>query len=229
MTTNRLGWLTFTRRFSMLIDLGVPIVPALHVLAQELPAPFDTRAQVMQEAITAGATLTHTLQAYTDDAPPYLLPLVRAGEVGGVLQITLARAVELLEEELRMGTAAGVPLDADWAALVDDWNAATAPVRLLLLARYCRVVGIMLANGVPIVQTLDVAAALLPAVQQTGSARTVAAIRGHWEVAEIDATLDYLPPIATYLFKFGEDHGILDTVLLNAGACYRDELLLYVQ
>ncbi len=225
MICDRLGWLQFLRRFSMLIDAGAAIAPSLHALSEELPPPFDARAGAMLDAIRGGATLTTALKPSADTQPPYLIHLIRAGEVGGVVQVTLARAVALLAEEVAMGKAVDLALDADWAMLTDDWAMTTAPVRLLLTARYCRVVGSLLTSGVPILQTLEVAALLLPVVQQQGAQRTIATIRAHGDNDAIDAMLDYLPPTLRLVFRLGMDSGTLDTALLKAGECYRDEVL----
>ncbi len=94
----------------------------------------------------------------------------------------------------------------------------------LLLSRFARVLGLLLASGVPIIRALDITSEVL--VNRTF--RTF--LRGTMEeVAEgsaLSASLrksPLFPPLLVHLISVGEKGGTLETMLLKAGVAYERE------
>jgi Type II secretory pathway, component PulF len=93
----------FCRQFSTMIDAGVSLVRCLDVLAEQSQSPklrrivMDLRAEV-----EAGNTLSKAMAKYPTVFNNLFIGLVRAGEVGGVLEESLQRLSAFLEKDVEL-------------------------------------------------------------------------------------------------------------------------------
>jgi len=91
----------FCRQFATMINAGVSMVRCLAVLEQQAGSPNLKR--VIREVaynVEGGETLTRSLSQFPHIFSNLFIGLVRAGEVGGVLDETLDRLSTFLEEDL---------------------------------------------------------------------------------------------------------------------------------
>ncbi len=93
----------FCRQFSTMIDAGVSLVRCLDVLSQQQSNPRFKRIilDVLKE-VEAGQTLSKSMAKYPSVFSNLFIGLVRAGEVGGVLEETLQRLSTFLEKDVEM-------------------------------------------------------------------------------------------------------------------------------
>jgi len=90
----------FCRQFSTMIDAGVPLVRCLSVLAEQTTnAKLKRIINDLQSEIEAGQTLSRALAKYPNVFSNLFVGLVRAGEVGGVLEESLQRLAGFLEKD----------------------------------------------------------------------------------------------------------------------------------
>lgn len=93
----------FCRQFSTMIDAGVSLVRCLDVLSQQQSNPRFKRIIIdIQKEVEAGNTLSKSLAKYPSVFSNLFIGLVRAGEVGGVLEETLQRLSTFLEKDVEM-------------------------------------------------------------------------------------------------------------------------------
>lgn len=93
----------FCRQFSTMIDAGVSLVRCLDVLSQQQSSPRFKRIIIdVQKEVEAGNTLSKALAKYPSVFSNLFIGLVRAGEVGGVLEETLQRLSTFLEKDVEM-------------------------------------------------------------------------------------------------------------------------------
>ena len=93
----------FCRQFSTMIDAGVSLVRCLSVLAEQT-ASGKLKAIVMdiQKEVEAGQTLSASMRKYPRVFNNLFVGLVRAGEVGGVLEESLQRLSQFLEKDVEL-------------------------------------------------------------------------------------------------------------------------------
>ena len=93
----------FCRQFSTMIDAGVSLVRCLTILQEQT---VNKRLQRVLYDVTkeveAGQTLSKSLAKYPSIFNNLFLGLIRAGEVGGVLEETLQRLSTFLEKDVEM-------------------------------------------------------------------------------------------------------------------------------
>lgn len=93
----------FCRQFSTMIDAGVSLVRCLDVLGEQSQSPklrriiADLRAEV-----EAGNTLSKAMAKYPTVFDNLFVGLIRAGEVGGVLEESLQRLSAFLEKDVEL-------------------------------------------------------------------------------------------------------------------------------
>jgi len=89
----------FTRQLATLIDAGMPLLRGLKILEeQETNAALQHVLGRLSEAIESGTSLSEAMAAHPKVFNPLYLNMVRAGEIGGALEITLKRLSEFLEK-----------------------------------------------------------------------------------------------------------------------------------
>jgi type IV pilus assembly protein PilC len=93
----------FCRQFSTMIDAGVSLVRCLSVLEeQSSSARLRAIIREIQAAVESGETLSRALTRWPRIFNNLFVGLVRAGEVGGVLDETLNRLATFMEENERL-------------------------------------------------------------------------------------------------------------------------------
>jgi type IV pilus assembly protein PilC len=93
----------FCRQFSTMIDAGVSLVRCLSVLQEQTANPKLRRIIAdIQAEVEAGQTLSRAMQKYPRVFNNLFIGLVRAGEVGGVLEESLQRLSQFLEKDVEL-------------------------------------------------------------------------------------------------------------------------------
>ncbi|HIE08724.1 MAG TPA: type II secretion system F family protein [Armatimonadetes bacterium] len=93
----------FCRQFATMINAGVPLVRCLAVL-EEQSANFKLKQIIhdLRREVEGGASLSAAMSKYPRVFSSLFTGLVRAGEVGGVLDETLERMAGFLEKDLEI-------------------------------------------------------------------------------------------------------------------------------
>jgi type IV pilus assembly protein PilC len=90
----------FSRQFATMINAGVAISRCLDILANQCHDPVLQPALVgARQDLLAGSTLTEAFSRYPQIFSPLYISMIRAAEVGGILDSTLARLAGFLEKE----------------------------------------------------------------------------------------------------------------------------------
>ncbi len=91
--------MVFTRQLATLIDAGLPLLQSLNVLAKQEPNP-NLRATItaLSDSVQGGSTFSEALAAYPKLFNKLFVNMVKAGEIGGVLEVVLKRLAEYHEK-----------------------------------------------------------------------------------------------------------------------------------
>ncbi|NQU10305.1 type II secretion system F family protein [bacterium] len=93
----------FTRQLATLIDAGLPLLRGLTVLRKQERHPvLKSTMGDLTEAVEAGSTFSEALAQHPKIFPKLFINMVRAGEAGGVLDVTLNRLAEFMEKAQRI-------------------------------------------------------------------------------------------------------------------------------
>lgn len=93
----------FCRQFSTMIDAGVSLVRALDVLGQQTQNPKLRRILTdIQGEVESGQTLSKSMAKFPKVFNNLFIGLIRAGEVGGVLEESLQRLSHFLEKDMEL-------------------------------------------------------------------------------------------------------------------------------
>lgn len=93
----------FCRQFSTMVDAGVGLVRCLDVLGQQSANPRLRRTlQDIQAEVEAGQSLSRAMGKFPNIFSNLFVGLVRAGEVGGVLEESLQRLATFLEGDVEL-------------------------------------------------------------------------------------------------------------------------------
>jgi len=89
----------FTRQLATLIDAGLPLLRGLTVLAKQEPDPVLKKTITqLAEAVQGGGTFSDGLNAHPKIFNKLYVNMVKAGELGGVLEVVLNRLAEFQEK-----------------------------------------------------------------------------------------------------------------------------------
>ena len=89
----------FTRQLAVLIDAGLPLMRGMTTLAKSMPnAYFKGIIQDIGETIGGGSTFSEALAKHPKIFDKLYINMVKAGEIGGVLEIALNRLAEFQEK-----------------------------------------------------------------------------------------------------------------------------------
>ena len=89
----------FTRQMSTLVNAGLPLMRAIRVLQrQEKNAALKDALSQMADSIESGSTFAEALAAHPKIFDRLFINMVKAGEVGGVLDVVLTRLSEFQEK-----------------------------------------------------------------------------------------------------------------------------------
>src|SRR5579862_1716103 len=93
----------FCRQFSTMIDAGVSLVRALDVLGEQTQNPKLKRIiREIQTEVEGGQQLSKAMQKYPRVFSNLFIGLIKAGEVGGVLEESLQRLSHFLEKDVEL-------------------------------------------------------------------------------------------------------------------------------
>ena len=91
--------MAFTRQLATLIDAGLPLVRGLRVLERQEKHPGMKKAVFeLGESIESGTTFAESLAQHPKVFNRLYVNMVKAGEVGGILDIVLNRLAEFMEK-----------------------------------------------------------------------------------------------------------------------------------
>src|SRR5438105_6405202 len=93
----------FTRQLATLIDAGLPLLRGLNVLSkQERDAVLKNTTIKLAESVQGGSTFSESLAQYPLIFNDLYINMVKAGEVGGVLELVLTRLAEFQEKAAKI-------------------------------------------------------------------------------------------------------------------------------
>jgi type IV pilus assembly protein PilC len=97
------GLMIFTRQLATLIDSGLPLLRSLTVLEKQEPNPV-LRATIgaLAENVQSGSTFSESLAQHPKIFNKLYVNMVKAGELGGVLEIVLNRLAEYQEKAQKL-------------------------------------------------------------------------------------------------------------------------------
>src|SRR5512138_781360 len=95
--------LVFTRQFSVMIDAGLPLVQALDILGSQSDNPaFKKVLLAVKSKVEAGSTFADALGEHPKVFDELFVQLVRAGEIGGILDTILQRLGAYIEKNEKL-------------------------------------------------------------------------------------------------------------------------------
>jgi type IV pilus assembly protein PilC len=95
--------LVFTRQFSVMIDAGLPLVQALDIIGNQADNPaFRKVLLAVKGRVESGSTFADALGEHPKVFDELFVQLVRAGEVGGMLDTILSRLGAYIEKNTKL-------------------------------------------------------------------------------------------------------------------------------
>jgi len=95
--------LVFTRQFSVMIDAGLPLVQALDIIGNQAENPaFKKVLLAVKVKVESGATFADSLGEHPKVFDELFVQLVRAGEIGGILDTILQRLGAYIEKNEKL-------------------------------------------------------------------------------------------------------------------------------
>ncbi len=95
--------LVFTRQFSVMIDAGLPLVQALEILGTQADnAAFKKVLLAVKARVESGSTFADALGDHPKVFDELFVQLVRAGEIGGILDTILQRLGAYIEKNEKL-------------------------------------------------------------------------------------------------------------------------------
>ncbi len=89
----------FTRQLATLIDAGLPLLRSLNVLAkQERDGVLKNTINTLADSVQNGSTFSESLEQHPVIFNKLYVNMVKAGELGGVLELVLGRLAEFQEK-----------------------------------------------------------------------------------------------------------------------------------
>lgn len=95
--------MVFTRQLATLIDSGLPLLRGLTVLGRQEPVPGMKRTiTTLADSVQTGSTFSESLSQFPRIFNKLYINMVKAGELGGVLEIVLNRLAEYQEKAQKL-------------------------------------------------------------------------------------------------------------------------------
>ena len=89
----------FTRQLATLVDAGLPILRSMRILEQQQkPGALKMAIGLVAEDVEGGATLSEAMSRHPKTFNRLYVNMVRAGELGGVLDVILQRLADFMEK-----------------------------------------------------------------------------------------------------------------------------------
>ena len=219
----------FTRRLSSMVEAGISLRRALDVLA-EAPPPYGQAAREIGLKVEQGATLSAAMSDRPDlFSAPYIL-MVRAGEVGGILEEILLRMVKVMAKEWHLArrcSSSEVPLLLLHPTTVpypESWSEMSPCQRTMTLALFFEAFGMLLQSGVPILRTMETLTPLLPPAQQAGWLQTRRYLAEGKCIRDGMEPMGIFPLFALEMTAVGEVSGTLDAIVYRLSEAFEDDI-----
>lgn len=213
------------RSLAVLLGAGVSLVRTLRLVADQAEdEPLREALAWLVERVEAESFLSAAMAERPAVFAPLQVAMTRAGEVGGILDETADALARHLEWRLELRERMWVWTElarqrgegADAAVRERIATAVAAAETDTAQMHFCRALGMMLAGGVPLVQALDCAGALLGPERTAAVRELVAGLRRGDRLAEGLDAVGGFAPTAVQLCAIGEETGNLDRLLLQA-------------
>src|SRR5207248_1660702 len=160
----------FTRQLATLIDSGLPLLRSLTVLAkQERDKVLKNTIDKLADSVQSGSTFSDALALHPKIFNDLYVNMIKAGEVGGVLELVLTRLSEFQEKASKIKNKVLVAIVVIYnfigrtrkGRLVIDIFKLRMPLfgnlnRKTAISRFARTLGTLVTSGVPILQALNI-------------------------------------------------------------------------
>jgi len=141
----------YTRSMAVMMNSGVSLIRQLSIIEATFGEPLKSATTMLTGEVEAGTTLSTAMSKRPNVFTRVFAQMVRAGEVGGVLDETLLQLADLLEKDWI--DAGANQKCRGWLAPTgeEESSFADAPPadQLRLVSLYFRSLGTMLSAGVP--------------------------------------------------------------------------------
>ncbi len=95
--------MVFTRQLATLIDSGLPLLRSLTVLGKQEPNPaLKNTISSLADSVQSGSTFSESLAQHPKMFNKLYVNMVKAGELGGVLEVVLNRLAEYQEKAQKL-------------------------------------------------------------------------------------------------------------------------------
>lgn len=95
--------MVFTRQLATLIDSGLPLLRSLTVLGKQEPNPvLKSTISSLADSVQGGSTFSESLAQHPKMFNKLYVNMVKAGELGGVLEVVLNRLAEYQEKAQKL-------------------------------------------------------------------------------------------------------------------------------
>ncbi|HBW46471.1 TPA: type II secretion system protein GspF [bacterium] len=92
--------MVFTRQLSTLLEAGLPLLRGLTILTEQSENPtLREMIEEIKNSVQSGSSFSEAIAKYPDTFNKLYVSMVRAGEVGGVLEVVLDRLAEFAEKD----------------------------------------------------------------------------------------------------------------------------------
>jgi len=219
----------YTRKLSALIDAGVSLMRSFAIIQDTTTdASLAAANGDISQRVGGGATLSEAMGSHPDLFSPFYIAFVRAGEIGGVLDESLAYLADWLEQERDAAErlqirAAILRLTAKAQTARPDHTPETALEHAresARLASFCRLLEMCLTAGVPADLALATAAEVLPGPATVHLRAGADHVGPGRRIADLLAEVDELKAVVAPLAGIGEDQACLDHMLRKAAEFY---------
>ena len=226
------------RRMAAMLGSGVTLGRSLEVVAGEAgQSPLAEVLGDVHASVMGGETLSEAVRDHGDWFDAVARALIRAGEVGGVLDVTMHRWAELLarqieqferlqQYELLMQVAKARPafVESGGETAVRQTMAANQP--RIAASLFLDAFGVMLGSGVPLRMALTTAADMLPRPHSDQVKQIAQELGETGEEADLAGELSAVPGLSgtvQELIRVGEMTGTLDETCADAADLLRAE------
>jgi type IV pilus assembly protein PilC len=93
----------FTRQLATLIEAGLPLMRGLNTLEKQEPDPImKATIGALSDSVQSGATFSESLAQHPQIFNKLFVNMVKAGELGGVMEVVLIRLAEYAEKAAKL-------------------------------------------------------------------------------------------------------------------------------
>ena len=228
--TDTMALIAYTREFSALVAGGVQLRRCFDLLQASTrdPALAAANADLSVRVNQNDETLSEAMRNHPQCFSTTYIAFVHSGEIGGVLDETLADLADWLEQEQAsaerfrdrillarlaakvLGESRGRPVEGELQSQLE------AGRRLQQVASFCRLFERCLSAGVPLKLALTTAAEVLGDQVAAEVRHAVGELKEDDSIASVLATAAPLQPVVSDMARIGEEIGSLPDMLRKA-------------